>query len=313
MKKILTLCLLCFTSFVFAAAPKTPEKLTVILDWFPNPNHAPLIIAAQKGFFKEEGLEVKLIGPSDPTDPPKWIAAKKADIGITYEPELMEQIDRGLPLIRVGTLIDKPLNCMVVLKDSGIKNLADLKGKHIGSSSGGLSSVMIKAVLTNEGLSNKDVDLINVRYNLSQALLSHKVDAVTGMMRNFEVPQLELTNHKVIAFFPEEHGVPNYSELVFITHLDNVKDKRIPHFMAALKKAVAYLDEHPEETWLQFIKQYPEANNPVNREAWFTTMPYFAENPSEFDFEDWQRFAKFLKQNHLIKKIQPISRYAVMV
>src|SRR3990167_6695533 len=195
MKKILTLCLLCFTSFVFAAAPKTPEKLTVILDWFPNPNHAPLIIAAQKGFFKEEGLEVKLIGPSDPTDPPKWIATKKADIGITYEPELMEQIDRGLPLIRVGTLIDKPLNCMV-----------DLKGKHIGSSSGGLSSVMIKAVLTNEGFSNKDVVLINVRYNLSQALLSHKVDAVTGMMRNFEVPQLELTNHKVIAFFPEEHG-----------------------------------------------------------------------------------------------------------
>src|SRR5437867_2667977 len=72
---------------------KTPtEKLTVILDWFPNPDHAPLIIAKQQGFFKEQGLEVELIGPSDPTDPPKWVAAGKADIGITYEPQFMEQV-----------------------------------------------------------------------------------------------------------------------------------------------------------------------------------------------------------------------------
>lgn len=313
MKKILALCLLLISSFAVAGAPKTPENLTVILDWFPNPNHAPLIIAAQKGFFKEEGLDVKLIGPSDPTDPPKWIAAKKADIGITYQPELMEQIDRGLPLVGIGTLIDKPLNCLVVLKDSGIKELNDLKGKHIGSSSGGLSSVMIKTILSKQGFTNQDVELVNVRYNLSQALLSHKVDAVSGMMRNFEVPQLELTNHKVIAFFPEEHGIPNYSELVFISHLDNVKDKRFPRFMTAIKKAVQYLDDHPEETWKLFIKQYPEANNAVNREAWFATMPYFAEDPNQFNFDDWQRFAKFLKQNHLIRKIQPVSRYAVVV
>lgn len=306
----LVVILIC-VSFSAFAKTSSVEKLTVILDWFPNPDHAPLIIAQQQGFFKEQGLDVELIGPADPTDPPKWVAMGKADIGLTYEPEFMEQVDHGLPLIRIGTLIDKPLDCIVVLKDSGIKTIADLKGKRIGSGSGGLSSIMLKTVLEKHGLNNKNVELVNVRYNLTQALLSRQVDAVTGMMRNFEIPQLELIGHQTLAFFPEDYGIPNYSVLIFITNVANVQDKRLPRFLAAVKKAIAYLDTHPKETWQQFAKQYPESNNQVNREAWFATMPYFAEDPASFDHEEWQRFAQFMLKNQMIKKIQPMSRYAV--
>ncbi|RDI42841.1 ABC transporter substrate-binding protein [Aquicella lusitana] len=311
MKKIILFLFL--TVFAAACFAEAPKKLTVVLDWFPNPDHAPLIIAEQQGFFKEEGLEVELIGPADPTDPPKWVAAKKADIGITYQPEFMEQVDQGLPLVRIGTLIDKPLNCLVVLDESGIKTLADLKGKLIGSSNSGLSGIMLKVMLAKQGLTEKDIELVNVRYNLTQALLSRKVDAVTGMMRNFEVPQLELNGHKVSAFFPEENGIPNYSELIFIANTNRMYDKRFPRFLAAIKKAVAYLDAHPREAWEQFIQKYPEANNKVNREAWFATIPYFAEDPAEFDRDEWRRFAKFMQENQLIKKSRPVSRYAVMV
>jgi len=304
--------LLTFFNVAFAAEPAL-EKLTVILDWFPNPDHAPLIIAQQQGFFKELGLDVQLIGPADPTDPPKWVATGKADIGITYEPEFMEQVDHGLPLIRVGTLIDKPLDCIVALEESGIKSLADLKGKRIGSGTGGISGLMVKKMLEKSGLSSKDVDVVNVRYNLMQALLSHKVDAVAGMMRNVEVPQLESAGHQAAAFFPEDHGIPSYSVLIFIAHTDKLNDKRFPKFLSALQKAVAYLDLHPKETWEKFAKQYPEANNAVNREAWFATMPYFAEDPAEFDSEEWAHFADFMLKNQMIKKIQPMSRYAVVL
>ncbi|TAK79025.1 MAG: ABC transporter ATP-binding protein [Gammaproteobacteria bacterium] len=313
MKKIILLfVLLILTPFAFAATPQPLDKLTVILDWFPNPDHAPLIIAQQQGFFKAEGLDVELIGPADPTDPPKWVAAGKADLGITYEPEFMEQVDQGLPLIRVGTLIDKPLDCLVALNDSGIKTVGDLKGKQIGSSLGGLSNVMLKVLLEKQGLSEKDVGLVNVRYNLTQALLSHKVDAVTGLMRNVEVPMLEAQGHKVETFFPEENGVPNYSELIFVANTAHAHDNRIPRFLAALQKAVAYLDQHPQETWLAFAKQYPESDNQVNRESWFATMPYFAEEPANFDSEEWRHFATFMQQNQLIKKAQPISKYAII-
>ncbi|VVC76223.1 Putative thiamine biosynthesis protein [Aquicella siphonis] len=312
MKKITFLVLFLLASVIHAAEP-SGQKLTVLLDWFPNPDHAPLIIAKQQGYFQEQGLEVELIGPADPTDPPKLVAAGKADIGITYEPEFMEQVDEGLPLVRVGTLIDKPLNSLVALKDTGIQSLADLKGKRIGSSNGGLTGVMLKVMLLKAGLSDKDVELTNVRYNLAQALLTHKVDAVTGIMRNYEVPLLESGDQKVVAFFPEDNGVPNYSELVFIAHTKNIHDPRFSRFLAAVKKAVAYLDKHPQQAWEGFVAQYPEANNRVNREAWFATMPYFAEDPAGFDSKEWLQFAEFMQKNQLIKKVQPVSRYAVII
>jgi putative hydroxymethylpyrimidine transport system substrate-binding protein len=296
-----------------SAAPTPLTHLTVILDWFPNPDHAPLIIAQQHGFFKEQGLDVELISPSDPTDPPKWIAVNKADIALTYQPEFMEQIDQGLPLIRIGTLIDKPLNCLATLKENQINTLADLKGKRIGVTSSGLSNIMLKVMLRKQGIAENEVDIINVRYNLTQALLSHQVDAVTGLMRNVEISQLESKNKKVITFFPEEYGIPTYSELIFVSHLTRAKDPRFPLFMAAIKKAVAYLDAHPEEAWLQFAKHYPEANNNVNKEMWFATIPYFAEEPESFDNKEWARFATFMQKNQLIKKTQVTSRYALNV
>lgn len=312
MKKITFIALLLLTTITFASTPPL-EKLTVILDWFPNPDHAPLIIAKQQGYFKKQGLDVELIGPADPTDPSKLVAAGKADIGITYEPEFLEQVDRGLPLIRVGTLIDKPLDCIVVLNESGIKTIADLKGKKIGTGSNGLNSVMLKTVLKNAGINENEVELINVRYNLTQALLSHKVDAVTGLMRNVEVPQIELTGKKVTAFFPEENGIPTYSVLIFVANTKNTHDKRFARFLDAVKEGVEYLDNHPKAGWQQFIKAYPEANNEVNRTAWFSTLPYFAEDPAYFDKEEWERFAQFMQQNKMISKVQPLSRYAVIL
>lgn len=310
-KKILIL-LLSIISWSLAAATPSTVPLTVILDWFPNPDHAPLFVAEEEGFFKEAGLQVKLIGPADPNDPPKWVAAKKADVAITYEPQLMEQIDNGLPLISIGTLIDKPLNCLVTI-DEQITSLSQLKGKRIGSTSGGLSSVMLKVMLSKQGLTEKDVELINVRYNLTQALLSKKVDAVTGLMRNFEIPQLKMSGHKVNAFFPEEHGIPNYSELIFVVHLDHRQDPRFPKFLAALKKAVIYLKKHPQKTWEQFAKLYPENNNALNRAAWMITIPYFSNHPAEFNIQEWKHFSEFMLKEGLIKNPKPISRYAIVL
>ncbi len=108
------------------------EKLTLLLDWFVNPDHAPIIVADKRGYFAERGLEVEIIAPADPNDPPKLVAAGQADIAISYQPQLHIQKDQGLPLTRIGTLVATPLNTLMVLDDGPIDEIADLKGGKIG-------------------------------------------------------------------------------------------------------------------------------------------------------------------------------------
>jgi putative hydroxymethylpyrimidine transport system substrate-binding protein len=134
---------LCLAALPAAAA----NKLTVILDWFVNPDHAPLVVARERGFFREQGLEVELIAPADPNDPPKLVAAKQADIAVSYQPQLHLQVQEGLPLVRIGTLVATPLNSLVVLKDGPVKGIADLKGKKVGFSVGGFEDALLGAML----------------------------------------------------------------------------------------------------------------------------------------------------------------------
>jgi putative hydroxymethylpyrimidine transport system substrate-binding protein len=309
MKKIISLCALFFTLATTGFSAES-KKLTVLLDWFANPNHAPLFVAEQQGYFKAQGLNVELIGPADPSDPPKLVAAGKADIAITYQPDFMEQVDRGLPLIRIGTLIDRPLACLVVLQSSSIKTISDLEDKQIGYS-GDNSSVILKVMLEKNHLTEKDVHLINVRYDLTQALLSKKVDAVTGMMRNVELLQLKLLRAPGRAFYPEDNGVPSYSELIFVVNKSHVNDPRYKAFLIALKQGVDYLKIHPETAWMDFTKTHPAADDEFNKLSWISTVPYFANDPAKFDKTSWLKFANFLAQNGLVSKPQPITLYAV--
>src|SRR4051812_13564091 len=74
------------------------DKLSVILDWFVNPDHAPLVVAKESGFFARENLDVALIAPADPSTPPRLVAAGQADIAVTYQADLMLDLKAGLPL-----------------------------------------------------------------------------------------------------------------------------------------------------------------------------------------------------------------------
>ena len=169
------------------------DSFTVFLDWFVNPDHAPLYVALEKGYFFENGLDVKFISPSDPNDPPKLVAAGRGDLAITYQPQLYLQVHQGLDLVRVGTLIATPLNSLVVLKDGPIKTIKDLNNKKIGYSIGGFEDVYLNVMLRKYGLTIENVELVNVRIFLyPPSLISGKVDAVIGAFRNFELNQMDI-------------------------------------------------------------------------------------------------------------------------
>lgn len=296
-----------------AQAEPPPRKLTLILDWFVNPNHAPIVIARETGLFARRGLDVRVIAPADPSDAPKLVAAGKADLGVGYQTQLHLQVAGGLPLVRVGALIDKPLNTLTVLADSGIRAIADLRGKKIGYSVGGVEEAILKTILARHGLSLADVRMVNVNFALSPALLSRQVDAVVGAYRNFELPQLAMEGHPGRAFYFEDEGVPMRDELIFIANPNRLDKATVAAFLAAVAEAVARIRAEPEATFAVFRKAYPETDNPLNREAWGLTLPYFATYPAALDPARYAALAAFLKANGLIPEALPVDRYAVRV
>ncbi|MCJ7541401.1 MAG: ABC transporter substrate-binding protein [Desulfobacterales bacterium] len=287
------------------------EKMLVVLDWFVNPDHGPLFIALEKGFFSRQGLDVSFQVPSNPNDPPKLVAAKNADIAVSYQPQHYLHVDQGLPLVRIATLVATPLNTLVVLADSDIRNLAQLKGKTVGYSIGGFETVILKVMLESQGLSLDTVKLVNVNFSLSPSLFSKSTDAVIGAFRNFELNQMDIEGRPGRAFYVEEYGIPSYDELILVARRDDVKALKFRKFVDALEEGVQFLVNHPDESWKLFIRGRKDLDNQLNRLAWRDTLPRFALRPGALDHARYQRFAEFLKKQGLIKKVLQLETYAV--
>lgn len=286
------------------------DKLTVLLDWYVNPDHAPLIVAREKGLFEKHGLDVELVPPADPAAPPRLVAAGQADIAVSYQPNLYLSVKEGLPLVRFGTLVSTPLTALVALKDGPIKSIADLKGKTVGYSVAGLEDALLGTMLASAGLKPTDVTMVNVNFALSPALLAGKVDAVIGAYRNFELTQIRLEGKEGTAFFPEEHGVPVFDELIYVVHKDKIGDPRLKKFLAAVEEATIYVLNHPDEAWGVFVKANPKLDDELNRTAWGDTLRRFAHAPAALDAGRYQRFGEFMKAHGLIDKVEPVSTYA---
>ncbi|CDF99647.1 ABC transporter substrate-binding protein [Avibacterium paragallinarum] len=301
-------------AFTLSATAQSKEKLTLLLDWFVNPDHAAIIVAQQKGFFAANDLEVEIVEPADPSMPPKLIAAGQADLAVDYQPQLQVQVAEGLPLVRVGTLISTPLNSLVVLESSNIQQLSDLKGKKIGYSVSGFEDALLKAMLNSVQLSLSDVELVNVNWSLSPALFSGQVDAVIGAFRNFELNQMDMEKKPGRAFYPEEHSVPLYDELILIANKNRLSPQKLRAFLTALEQATVYVLNHPEQSWQAFISYKPkDLDNELNRLAWRDTLPRLVLRPSALDNVRYEKMATFMQQQGLIKQVPKLADYAIQV
>ncbi|WP_294610152.1 ABC transporter substrate-binding protein [uncultured Roseovarius sp.] len=303
---------LAFLIAILATAPAmAQDRMTLLLDWFVNPDHGPIIVAQELGYFKDAGLEVEIVAPADPSDPPKMVAAGQADLAISYQPQLHMQIEGGLPLRRVGTLVATPLNCLLVLEDGPIKSSADLKGRKVGFSVAGVEEVLLSTILGQHGMTLDDIELVSVNWSLSPSLMSGQVDAVIGAYRNFELNQMEIEGVPGRCFYIEEEGIPAYDELIYVANPETMNADMIRRFLFATERATQYIVNHPKESWEIFAGTSAELRDELNAKAWVDTMPRFALRPSALDHARYTRFEAFLKDTGMIEEFTPVSGLAL--
>ena len=293
---------------VLQAQAASHHKLNVVLDWIVNPSHGPIIVAKQKGYFKDEHLDVILHEPTDPAMPAKLVAAKKYDLAVTYQETFTYDLTHKLPLMKVSTLISSPLNCIMVLKESGITQLSQLEGKKVGYS---IPSEVrtLDVMLGYQQTRAPKTEKIHVGWNISQSLLSGQVDAVSGGFRTVEKNQMNLHGKEVVMFYPEEHGVPHYDELIIVAHQDSKETEYLRAFNRALERSVQYISNHPDEAWKSFVS-YNEKNlnNALNQKAWKDTLVRYDHRPAAVDKSRYVTYAQYLKKHHVIKKVPDFSK-----
>ena len=288
------------------------QKVSLMLDWFVNPDHAAIIVAKQQGLFKAQGLDIDILEPADPSMPPKLVAAGKFDLAVTYQPQLIRDVVEQLPLIRVSTLIATPLNTVMVLADKGYNSMADLKGKKIGYPfDGGLVNATLDTMLKHNGLGIDDVELVNVGWGLSASLAAGKVDAIYGAYRNFEMHQLKIEGFQGKGFYLEEEGVPSYDELIVVANSNTVDKALVKKFNRALELATQYTINHPDKAWALFVSygDGKKLDTQLNSLAWSDTLIRLALRPSIADTARYDNYAQFLVDTGVINKKPEVASY----
>ncbi len=302
-----------FVLVCFGASLAKAEPLTLVLDWYKNPNHGPILIAQSEGFFAEEGLEVLVVEPTDPALPPRLAAAGKADVALTYQPQLHLEVRQDVPIRRVGTLIATPLNCLMTLKDGPVQSIEDLEGRKVGYSVANVEEAILTVLLEARGLSLDAITMVNVNWSLAPSLLSGQVDAVIGAYRNVEMQQLADLGSEGRCFYIEEEGFPPYDELIYVVHEDRVQEPWVADFLRALEKATQFIVNRPEESWQIIASGDDNLDNAFNAEVWRQTFARFALRPSALDDRRYLETEAFLQAQGLVDDQLPVSSLAVDV
>jgi putative hydroxymethylpyrimidine transport system substrate-binding protein len=275
------------------------EPVSLMLDFFPNADHAGIYAAQAGGHFRDEGVDVSIRTPSDPAAPLKLLAAGKVDLAVSYEPEVLRARDKGLPVVAVAALVRVPLTAIVSLPQAGIRTPADLRGKTVGTAGIDYQSAYLKAIAP-AGVKER-----NVGFDLVPALVSGKVDAVLGAYWNYEAIQLRQKGKAPRVIRMEKAGVPTYDELVIVAREDEVREEpgKIRKFLAGLKAGTADLESKPGDA---LIAANPDLDPKLQTASIKATLPYFkprGDRPYGYmDPREWAAFIDFMKRNGLVSQ-----------
>jgi len=300
-----------------AGSQGEPEELRLVLDYFPNADHAGLYAAQAAGEFERAGLDVEIQAPPDPSAPLKLLRARRADIVVSYEPELLLARDKGADdLVAVGALVQRPLTSLIALPGAGIRGARDLAGKRVGTAGIAYQTAYLKTILAAARVDAGSVKEINVGFNLVPAMLAGKVDATLGAFWNYEGTDLRRRGKDPVILRMDDLGVPTYNELVFVARREDFDEdgaSRIRRFLQATARGHNALRRDPSGGLDALMKASSGLDRELQAAVVEATLPVFFPKDEErtFGWQDpaqWEAYGRWMQANGLLKRPQSAAR-----
>ena len=285
------------------------EPIELMLDFFVNPDHAGIYAALENGHFEGAGLDVTPRVPSDPSAPIKLVAAGKADLAVSYEPEVLLARDQGLPVVAVASLVSEPLTSLISLPEAGIASPADLRDKTIATAGIPYQDAFLGRILRDARIGDDEVQQVSVGLGLEQAVLSGKADAMLGGFRNIEGVSLEERGENPRVVPADELGIPTYDELVLVANTEQVSENPEPIrlFIAALERGTQDAVNDPGAATDAILTAGDGLDPKLTKAEVAATLPLLdASGKKPFghmDEAEWDDFAGFLAEESFIQAL----------
>ncbi len=270
------------------ASPLTPIRLPV--GYIPNIQFAPLYVAMEQGFFREQGLDVTL-DYSTELDSVSLVGAGELPFAIASGEQVLLGRDKGLPLVyTLAWYQDYPVG-VVSLKDASITTPADLKGKRIGIPMlSGASYIGLNALLTSAGLTEKDVSLDVIGFTQLESLVSKRDEAVVVYAAN-EPVQLEAKGYATNLLRTSDFNNLVGNGLVTNEDLIRKNPELVRKMATAILQGILFTIDNPDQAY-SISRKYVEnlgENDPVQKmvlaksiEMWKSAKPGFS-NPAAWE------------------------------
>jgi putative hydroxymethylpyrimidine transport system substrate-binding protein len=282
--------------------------ISLALDWYPWSNHTGIFMALENGYFEEEGLDVEVNVPADPTTALQLVATGNDDFTISYQADVLYAREQGLEIQSVAALVQHPLNTIMALESSGITEPAGLEGKKVGITGVPSDEAMLGAILENAGLSLDDIEVVNVGFDLMPSLLGGSVDAIIGGYYVHESILAAQQGKPVVAMNVQDYGVPDYYELLLVTGDAFAEENpdAVEGFIRALQRGYEAAAADPVAAVDALMAAYPETAEEVEREGIGLIIPLWTDDGAVAwgtqTEERWQSYHDWLRETGLLEE-----------
>ena len=300
-----------------AADKKDLREINVVLDWYPNASHTFIYTAIERGYYAEEGLDVKVRFPANETDGITLVAAGKAELGVYYQHDAVQAVaNQKVGVKSIGAICQAPLNVIVSMKDKNVNSPKDFVGKTVGYGGTVLSEALVRSMMKNVGEDPESVNLLNVGFDLMSSMTTGQVDATIGCLVNHEIPQMEEEGFEVSWFPLTDYGVPNFYEVCFLTNtrMIDAEPEVLAGFLRASKKGFDDFKADPDATLKILLDNQSAENFPlsptVEEKSAATLLPLMETADAPFlsqSEEVWQNTIDWMFDEGMIERKPEIS------